>query len=55
MCQNPTKNKVLNWPPSEMIKSRTCHPKKMAEFPTLLSLRVAILDSGIFGGGKAWT
>ena len=28
MCQNPEKNIVLNWPPSEMTKSRTCHPKK---------------------------
>ena len=32
------KNRVLNWPPSEMTKSRTCHPKKMAESPTVMTL-----------------
>ena len=26
MCQNPEKNRVLNWPPPEMTKCRTCHP-----------------------------
>ena len=35
------KNRVLNWPPSEMTKSRTCHPKKMAESPALVTLGVA--------------
>ena len=33
--------RVLNWPPLEMTKSRTCHPHKMAESPTLMSLWVA--------------
>ena len=33
--QNPEKkNRVLNWPPSEMTISRACHPKKMAESRT---------------------
>ena len=35
------KNRVLNWPPSEMTMSMTCHPQKIAESPTLVSLRVA--------------
>ena len=50
MCQNPEKNRVLNWPPSEMTKSRTCHPKKMEESPILVTLGVA--SSGKFGSGK---
>ena len=41
LCQNPEKYRVLNWPPSEITKSRTCHPPKMAESPTLVSLGVA--------------
>ena len=35
------KTRVLNWPPSEMTKSRICHPKQMAESPTLVTLGVA--------------
>ena len=46
------KNRVLNWPLSEVAKSRTCypqkmaesricHPQKIAESPTLVSLGVA--------------
>ena len=37
--------RVLNWPPSEMAESRTCHPKKMAESITLVGLGVA--SSGV--------
>ena len=32
MCQNPEK-KVLNWPPSEVTRSRTCHLQKMCQNP----------------------
>ena len=34
MCQKPEINRVPNWPPLEMIKSRTYHHQKMAESRT---------------------
>ena len=39
MCQNGARYRVLNWPPSEMTKSKTCHPPPFGEFR----------------GGKLWT
>ena len=48
MCQNP--EKVLNWPPPEMTKSRTCHPKKL-QSPELATLKLTrVGDSAIFWG-----
>ena len=48
MCKNP--EKVLNWPPSEMTKSRTCHPKKW-QSPELATLKLTrVGDSAIFWG-----
>ena len=52
---------VLNWPPSEITKSRTCHhqktaesrpcnPPKMAESPNLVSLGVASSGLSHFRG-----
>ena len=56
MCQNRRKNRVRNWPPSEMTESRTCHPQKMAESRTLVSLGVASCGLCHFlGDGKFWT
>ena len=44
------KTRVLNWPPSEMTKFRTCHPQKMAESLILVSLGWQVLDSAIVWG-----
>ena len=63
MCQNRRKNSVWNWPPSEMTESWTCHPPKMAQSRTLVSLGVKscglchcwgwqVLDSVILDGGQ---
>ena len=41
ICPRIHNQKVLNWPPPEMTKSRICHPKKMAESRTVVSLGVA--------------
>ena len=44
------KNRVLNWPPSEMTKSRTCHLKKW-QSPELATLKLTrVGDSAIFWG-----
>ena len=32
--RNPEKPRILNWPPSEITKSRTCHPPKMVKSRT---------------------
>ena len=50
MRQNPENDKVLNLPPPEMNKSRTCHSQKMAESRNLVSLRVASSRLCLFGG-----
>ena len=41
ICPRIHNQKVLNWPPPEMTKSIICHPKKMAESRTVVSLGVA--------------
>ena len=54
ICQNPEKNRVLNWPPPKMVESRTWHPQKMA-FQNLPPPHTNVLDSVFFLGGKFWT
>ena len=44
------KNRVLNWPPSKMTTSRTCHPKKMAESTTVVNSEVANCGLSHFKG-----
>ena len=41
ICPRIHNQKVLSWPSPEMTKSRICHPKKMAESRTVVSLGVA--------------
>ena len=63
MCQNPEKNRVLNWPPPKMVESRTWHPQKNGSLelatPThqCFGLRLfcgwQVLDSVIFGRGTS--
>ena len=50
MCQNLEKNRVLIWPPSEMTKSRTCHPK-IGQSPELTTPKLTrVGDSAIVLG-----
>ena len=42
LCATMEKNnRVLNWPPSEMTESRSCHSQKLAEYRTVVNLEVA--------------
>ena len=50
------KNRVLNWPPSEMTESRTCHPPKNDRDHNLLPLNSPkFWTLPFFGGGKFLT
>ena len=50
MCQNPEKNRVLNRPPPELTKSKTCHPQKW-QSPELATPKLtSVWDFAIFWG-----
>ena len=48
MCQNTGKERVLYWPPSEIIMSSTCYPQKYQ------SQELATLKLTFFGGWQIW-